>query len=229
MSMATIRSPVSMWAIRMPWAAVRPPQPGEKTRGATDGSKTSMSQQMYTGRVSNVVEDGSESSIGQLIHCDGAIAEFARQGRRVRQQCRSAQRALRVRCERCAVLHLDAHTDSNPPHPDRPEAATAFWRAHEESLVDTTASFHIGLIIASAIDASPPSTRGTAPPGQLLAIAVWIAASDALWSSRERSMSPASRTSSSRSGPRSLSIRALSGRRWEAARITGGDRCGPKR
>lgn len=57
----------------------------------------------------------------------------------------AVMRALRGRCEGCAVLHLDAHTDSNPPEPGRPEAATAFWLAGEENLVETTVSFHVGL------------------------------------------------------------------------------------
>jgi agmatinase len=54
-------------------------------------------------------------------------------------------RALRQSTEGCAVLHFDAHTDSNPPQPCRSEAASAFWLAHEEKLIETEASFHIGL------------------------------------------------------------------------------------
>jgi hypothetical protein len=49
MSIATIGNPLSMRTIRIPCAAVRLPQLGAKTPGATEGSKTSMSQQTYTG------------------------------------------------------------------------------------------------------------------------------------------------------------------------------------
>jgi agmatinase len=44
-----------------------------------------------------------------------------------------------------AVIHLDAHTDCNPPREGVNEAASAFWVAHEERLVATTASVHVGL------------------------------------------------------------------------------------
>lgn len=54
-------------------------------------------------------------------------------------------RALSEHVGGCAVLHFDAHTDANPPHAGRPEAACAFWLAHNENLVETDASFHIGL------------------------------------------------------------------------------------
>jgi agmatinase len=57
----------------------------------------------------------------------------------------AVMRALRQQVEGCAVLHFDAHTDSNPPQPGRATAATAFWLAHAEKLVDVDASVHIGL------------------------------------------------------------------------------------
>lgn len=57
----------------------------------------------------------------------------------------AVMRALRQHIEGCAVLHFDAHTDSNPPQPGRSPAASAFWLAHEEKLVEPEASFHIGL------------------------------------------------------------------------------------
>jgi guanidinobutyrase len=44
-----------------------------------------------------------------------------------------------------AVIHIDAHTDCNPPGPGINEAAGAFWIAHGEGLVATTASVHVGL------------------------------------------------------------------------------------
>lgn len=68
-------------------------------------------------------------------------------------------RALRERTEGCAVLHFDAHTDSNPPEPGRPEAATAFGLAHEENLVETKISFHVGLRGPTLIPNSARLTR----------------------------------------------------------------------
>jgi agmatinase len=44
-----------------------------------------------------------------------------------------------------AVIHLDAHTDCNPPGEGISEGSAAFWSAHAEDLVDTTASVHVGL------------------------------------------------------------------------------------
>jgi arginase family enzyme len=44
-----------------------------------------------------------------------------------------------------AVVHMDAHTDCNPPGEGVGEAASAFWIAHAEGLVATTASVHVGL------------------------------------------------------------------------------------
>jgi agmatinase len=54
-------------------------------------------------------------------------------------------RALREQGDGCAVLHFDAHTDCNHPQRGRNDAATAFWRAHQEGLVAVEASVHVGL------------------------------------------------------------------------------------
>jgi arginase family enzyme len=57
----------------------------------------------------------------------------------------SVMRALAREIGEVAVIHLDAHTDSNPPREGGNEAASAFWIAHDEGLVATTASVHVGL------------------------------------------------------------------------------------
>lgn len=54
-------------------------------------------------------------------------------------------RALAREVGEVAVIHLDAHTDCNPPREGTNEAASAFWIAHAEGLVATTASVHVGL------------------------------------------------------------------------------------
>jgi arginase family enzyme len=55
-----------------------------------------------------------------------------------------AMRALSSHIGEFAVVHMDAHTDCNPPRPGG-EAASAFWLADTEGLVVTAASVHIGL------------------------------------------------------------------------------------
>jgi arginase family enzyme len=57
----------------------------------------------------------------------------------------SMLRALAREIGDVAVIHLDAHTDCNPPRDGVNEAASAFWIAHDEGLVATTASVHVGL------------------------------------------------------------------------------------
>jgi arginase family enzyme len=57
----------------------------------------------------------------------------------------ATMRALAREIGEVAVVHLDAHTDCNPPHTGANEAAAAFWIAHAEGLVATTASVHVGL------------------------------------------------------------------------------------
>jgi len=44
-----------------------------------------------------------------------------------------------------AVVHLDAHTDCNPPGSGVNTGSAAFWTAHAEGLVATDASVHVGL------------------------------------------------------------------------------------
>jgi arginase family enzyme len=53
-------------------------------------------------------------------------------------------RALAREVGDVAVIHLDAHTDCNPPGDGISEGSSAFWIAHEEGLV-ATASVHVGL------------------------------------------------------------------------------------
>lgn len=53
-------------------------------------------------------------------------------------------RALAAEVGEVAVIHLDAHTDCNPPGEGISEGSAAFWTAHAEGLVDTTASVHVG-------------------------------------------------------------------------------------
>jgi agmatinase len=53
-------------------------------------------------------------------------------------------RALAREVGEVAVIHLDAHTDCNPPGEGINEAASAFWIAHAEGLVAPTASVHVG-------------------------------------------------------------------------------------
>jgi guanidinobutyrase len=57
----------------------------------------------------------------------------------------SVMRALANEIGEVAIIHLDAHTDCNPPREGSNEAASAFWIAHAEGLVATTASVHVGL------------------------------------------------------------------------------------
>jgi arginase family enzyme len=54
-------------------------------------------------------------------------------------------RALAREVGEVAVIHLDAHTDCNPPGEGISEGSRAFWIAHAEGLVATTASIHVGL------------------------------------------------------------------------------------
>jgi agmatinase len=54
-------------------------------------------------------------------------------------------RALAREVGEVAVIHLDAHTDCNPPREGISEGSSAFWIAHAEDLVATTASVHVGL------------------------------------------------------------------------------------
>ncbi len=54
-------------------------------------------------------------------------------------------RALGRELGEVAVIHLDAHTDCNPPGEGINEGSSAFWVADAEGLVATTASVHVGL------------------------------------------------------------------------------------
>lgn len=54
-------------------------------------------------------------------------------------------RALAPAFGEVAVIHLDAHTDCNPPGAGISEGSSAFWTAHAEGLVATSASVHVGL------------------------------------------------------------------------------------
>ncbi|MBS1677806.1 MAG: arginase family protein [Actinobacteria bacterium] len=54
-------------------------------------------------------------------------------------------RALSQEVGAVAVIHLDAHTDCNPPGEGINEGSSAFWIAAAEGLVAPTASVHVGL------------------------------------------------------------------------------------
>ena len=54
-------------------------------------------------------------------------------------------RALAKEIGEVAVIHLDAHTDCNPPGEGISVGSSAFWVADAEGLVATTASVHVGL------------------------------------------------------------------------------------
>jgi arginase family enzyme len=82
-----------------------------------------------TETVASVVVRGS---IPLLLGGDGAVAL-------------AMLRALAPALGPVAVIHLDAHTDCNPPGEGISEGSAAFWTAHAEGLVDTAASVHVGL------------------------------------------------------------------------------------
>jgi agmatinase len=54
-------------------------------------------------------------------------------------------RALAEEIGEVAVIHLDAHTDCNPPGDGINAGSSAFWVAAAEGLVTTSASVHVGL------------------------------------------------------------------------------------
>jgi agmatinase len=54
-------------------------------------------------------------------------------------------RALGKEFGEVAVIHLDAHTDCNPPGEGIDEGSSAFWVADAEGLIATTISVHVGL------------------------------------------------------------------------------------
>ena len=54
-------------------------------------------------------------------------------------------RALAKEFGEVAVIHLDAHTDCNPPSEGIDAGSSAFWVADAEGLVATAASVHVGL------------------------------------------------------------------------------------
>lgn len=54
-------------------------------------------------------------------------------------------RALAGEVGEVAVIHLDAHTDCNAPREGVSEGSSAFWIAHQEGLVATESSVHVGL------------------------------------------------------------------------------------
>ncbi len=54
-------------------------------------------------------------------------------------------RALGKEFGEVAVIHLDAHTDCNPPGEGIDAGSSAFWVADAEGLVATAASVHVGL------------------------------------------------------------------------------------
>lgn len=59
-----------------------------------------------------------------------------------------------------AVVHLDSHTDTNPPTPASPHnAGTQFHYAATEKLVDTAATYHIGLRGTTGLANGFPRTR----------------------------------------------------------------------
>lgn len=74
----------------------------------------------------------ARDSIPLLLGGDGAVAL-------------AMLRALAPKHGPVAVIHLDAHTDCNPPGEGIGEGSAAFWTAHAEGLVDTAASVHVGL------------------------------------------------------------------------------------
>lgn len=54
-------------------------------------------------------------------------------------------RALAKEFGEVAVIHLDAHTDCNPPGEGIDDGSSAFWVAEAEGLVATAAGVHVGL------------------------------------------------------------------------------------
>jgi agmatinase len=71
-------------------------------------------------------------SVPLLLGGDGAVALAMLQ-------------ALAKEVGEVAVIHLDAHTDCNPPGEGINEGSSACWIANAEGLVATTASVHVGL------------------------------------------------------------------------------------
>jgi agmatinase len=57
----------------------------------------------------------------------------------------SMLRATTREIGKVAVVHVDAHTDCNPPARGINTGSAAFWIAHAEGLVATDASVHVGL------------------------------------------------------------------------------------
>jgi agmatinase len=82
-----------------------------------------------TDAVSEIVTRGS---VPLMLGGDGSVAL-------------AMLRALEKEFGKVAVIHLDAHTDCNPPHDGINEGSSAFWVADAEGLVATTASVHVGL------------------------------------------------------------------------------------
>ena len=74
----------------------------------------------------------ARSSVPLMLGGDGSVAL-------------AMLRALRKEFGEVAVIHLDAHTDCNPPGEGINEGSSAFWVADAEGLVTTTASVHVGL------------------------------------------------------------------------------------
>lgn len=96
--------------------------------GKPTGS-TAATTAAVTEAVAGVIAQGS---IPLLLGGDGAVAL-------------AMLRALGPAVGPVAVIHLDAHTDCNPPGEGISEGSAAFWTAHAEGLVDTAASVHVGL------------------------------------------------------------------------------------
>ena len=70
-------------------------------------------------------------------------------------------RALSRRFPDLAVLHFDAHTDTNPPPaPDAHTTGTTFTYAAEEGLIDVARSFHVGARGPATLPNGLDYTRG---------------------------------------------------------------------
>ncbi|RYF51394.1 MAG: agmatinase [Comamonadaceae bacterium] len=83
-----------------------------------------------------------EAAVGQLVQANVVPITLGGDGSVSHPQLR----ALARRYPDLAVIHLDSHTDTNPPTPESlHNAGTQFHYAATEKLVDTSATYHIGL------------------------------------------------------------------------------------
>lgn len=83
-----------------------------------------------------------EAAAGRILACGAVPITMGGDGSVSYPQLRAAA----SRHPGLTVVHLDSHTDTTPPTTESPHnAGTQFHRAATECLIDTAASFHIGL------------------------------------------------------------------------------------